>query len=178
MGFSRQEYWSGLQCPPPGDLPNPGIGPRSPALQVDSSLSAPPRKPMNTGVGNLSLLQVIFPTQESYLGLLLCRQILHQLSHKGSPFHPAYPTPFPIFPWRTQRSSLINHLYINSFLGICFWRICPKNDTKAILTEILKSYHIGLGDLGMLKRNAWVACRLSKVFKLVTIECQAKSTVP
>ena len=34
--FSRQEYWSGLPCPPPGDLPNPGIEPRSPALQVDS----------------------------------------------------------------------------------------------------------------------------------------------
>ena len=35
-GFSRQEYWSGFPCPPPGDLPNPGIKPRSPALQVDS----------------------------------------------------------------------------------------------------------------------------------------------
>ena len=32
--FSRQEYWSGLQCIPPGDLPNPGIQPRSPALQA------------------------------------------------------------------------------------------------------------------------------------------------
>ena len=35
-GFSRQEYWSGLPCPPPGDLPNPGIEPRSPVLQADS----------------------------------------------------------------------------------------------------------------------------------------------
>ena len=38
MGFSRQEYWSGLPCPPPGDLPDPGMEPRSPAspaLQVD-----------------------------------------------------------------------------------------------------------------------------------------------
>jgi len=32
MGFSRQEYWSGLPFPPPGDLPDPGIEPRSPAL--------------------------------------------------------------------------------------------------------------------------------------------------
>ena len=32
MGFSRQEYWSGLPCPPPGDLPDPGIEPASPAL--------------------------------------------------------------------------------------------------------------------------------------------------
>ena len=35
MGFSRQDYWSGLPCPPLGDLPNPGIEPRSPALQAD-----------------------------------------------------------------------------------------------------------------------------------------------
>ena len=36
MGFSRQECWSGLPCLPPGDLPNPGIEPESPALQADS----------------------------------------------------------------------------------------------------------------------------------------------
>ena len=35
MGFSRQEYWRGLPCPPPGVLPDPGIKPRSPALQAD-----------------------------------------------------------------------------------------------------------------------------------------------
>ena len=45
MGFSRQEYWSGLPCPPPGDLPNPGIQPRFPALQADSLPSVPPGKP-------------------------------------------------------------------------------------------------------------------------------------
>ena len=42
MGFSRQEHWSGWPCPPPGELPNPGMEPRSPALQVDSLLSEPP----------------------------------------------------------------------------------------------------------------------------------------
>ena len=36
MGFSSQEYWSGLPCPSPGDLPHPGIKPRSPALRADS----------------------------------------------------------------------------------------------------------------------------------------------
>ena len=44
LEFSRQEYWSGLPCPPPGDLSNPGIEPRSPALQADSLPSEPPRK--------------------------------------------------------------------------------------------------------------------------------------
>ena len=42
MGFSRQEYWSGLSFPSPGDLPNPGIKPRSPTLQADTLTSAPP----------------------------------------------------------------------------------------------------------------------------------------
>ena len=42
MGFSRQEYWSGLPFPSPGDLPNPGIEPRSPALQADALPSEPP----------------------------------------------------------------------------------------------------------------------------------------
>ena len=41
MGFSRQEYWSGLPFPSPGDLPNPGIEPGSPALQTDALLSEP-----------------------------------------------------------------------------------------------------------------------------------------
>ena len=44
-GFSRQEYWSGLPCPPPGDLPNPGIKPRFPTLQAHSLPSEPPGKP-------------------------------------------------------------------------------------------------------------------------------------
>ena len=44
MEFSRQEYWSGLPCPSPGDLPDPGIEPRSPALQADALLPEPPRK--------------------------------------------------------------------------------------------------------------------------------------
>ena len=48
IGFSRREYWSGLPCPPPGDLPDPGIEPTSPvspALQVDSLLLSHPGSP-------------------------------------------------------------------------------------------------------------------------------------
>ena len=54
MGFFRQEYWSGLPCPPPGDLSNPGIEPRSPTFQADSLPSEPPGKPRNTEMGSLS----------------------------------------------------------------------------------------------------------------------------
>ena len=45
MEFSRQEYWSGLPFPSPGDLPDPGIEPGSPALQIDALPSEPPGKP-------------------------------------------------------------------------------------------------------------------------------------
>ena len=45
MGFSRQDYWSGLPFPSPGDLPDPWIEPGSPALQMDALLSEPPGKP-------------------------------------------------------------------------------------------------------------------------------------
>ena len=67
-----------------GNLPNPGIEPRSLTLQVHSLPAEPQGKPKNTGVGSLSLLQGIFPTQGSNPGLSHCRWILYQLSHKGS----------------------------------------------------------------------------------------------
>ena len=44
MGFSRQEYWNGLPFPSPGDLPDPGIKSRSPALEADALTSEPPEK--------------------------------------------------------------------------------------------------------------------------------------
>ena len=45
VGFPRQEYWSGLPFPSPGDLPDPGIEPGSPAFQADTLTSEPPGKP-------------------------------------------------------------------------------------------------------------------------------------
>ena len=46
MGFPKQEYWSGLPFPSPRDLPDPGIEPRSPALQEEALTSEPPEKPV------------------------------------------------------------------------------------------------------------------------------------
>ena len=99
--FSRQEYWRGLPFLSPGDLSDLGMEPMSPALQVDSlplshwgshgssqphGLYSPWNFPgQNTGVGSHSFLQGIFSTQGSNPGLLHCSQILHQLSHQGSP---------------------------------------------------------------------------------------------
>ena len=58
---------------------------QSPTLQVDSLPAEPQGKPKDTGVGSLSLLQLIFRTQESNQGLLHSRWILYQLSYQGSP---------------------------------------------------------------------------------------------
>ena len=58
MGFSRQEYWSGLPCPPPGNLPHPGTEPTSPvssALQVDSLPTLPPWKPLKESSGEYKI---------------------------------------------------------------------------------------------------------------------------
>ena len=70
-----------------GTFPPPGVKPSSLTLQADSLPAEPQRKPKNTGVGSLSLLQVIILTQESNWDLLHCRQILYQLSYQGSPIN-------------------------------------------------------------------------------------------
>ena len=76
MGFSRQEYWSGLPFPSPGDLPNPGTKPGSPALQTDALLSEPLGKshvqffwdPMDC-IARQAPLSMGFPWQEYSSGL-------------------------------------------------------------------------------------------------------------
>ena len=85
MEVSRPEYSSWWPFSSPGNLPDPGIKPRSPACQADSLPAEPPGKPKHTGVGSLSLLQQIFATQESNWGLTHCRWTLYQLSYQGSP---------------------------------------------------------------------------------------------
>ena len=57
MGFSRQEHCHGLPCPPPGDLPNPGIKLTSPVLQIESLPTKPPGKPdeLKTNKADLGL---------------------------------------------------------------------------------------------------------------------------
>ena len=77
--------------PSPGDLHNPGIEPRYPAMQADSLPAELQGKPKNTGMDSLSLLQQIFLTQELKWGLLHCRHILYKLSYQRSPSSPRKP---------------------------------------------------------------------------------------
>ena len=81
MGFSRQESWSGLPCPPPGDLPNPVIEPSRQILYCLSHQESPRilewvAYPFSRG---------IFLTQESNWDLVHCMPILYQPSYQGSP---------------------------------------------------------------------------------------------
>ena len=88
---SGKKYWSGLPFPSPGDLPRDLSRPRdltqSPALQADSLPSESARKPKNTGVGSLSLLQGIFLTQESNRDLLHFRWDFYHLIHQRRPIY-------------------------------------------------------------------------------------------
>ena len=68
MGFSRQEYWSGLLFPSPGDLPDPGIEPRSPALWADALPSEPPGK-SNAGL------------EEAQAGIKITRRNINNLRY-------------------------------------------------------------------------------------------------
>ena len=111
-GFSRQEYWSRLPCPPPEDIPNPGIKPMSPPLQMYSLLSELLGNLKNTGVDSLSLLQGIFLTQESNQDLLNCRWILYQLSYQGSPI--------PLLGIYPEEIIIEKHTHISVFIAALF----------------------------------------------------------
>ena len=66
MGFSRQEYWSGLLFPSPGYLPDPGIETRSPALQADSLPSEPPEKPLLMAIVLTILLLISLSIKQGF----------------------------------------------------------------------------------------------------------------
>ena len=72
LEFPRQEYWSGLPCPPLGDLPNPGIKPESPAWQADSSPTEPPGKTPNYK----QIMKCFLP--------LVCKNINYKIHHSSN----------------------------------------------------------------------------------------------
>ena len=82
MGFSRQEYWKGLPFPSPGDLPNPGIEPGSPALQTDALPSEPLGKTLGLPISHPSLFPPSLPG-----GCTFCKV---QISLIQSPFFLAF----------------------------------------------------------------------------------------
>ena len=77
MGFSRQEYWSGLPFPFPGDLPDPGIELRSLALQADALTSEPPRKPCFTTQNCIVIIILVFFISFSDYNIGMILSFLH-----------------------------------------------------------------------------------------------------
>ena len=71
MGFSRQEYWSELPFPSSGDLPDPGIEPRSPTFQADALTSEPPGKAIKSLYGTLKLSSWGFNIVGIHLALMV-----------------------------------------------------------------------------------------------------------
>ena len=71
MGSSRQECWSGLPFPSPGDLPYPGIEPRSPALQADALPSEPPGKPLNYLILEMEGIKCCLLELEKEMGVVI-----------------------------------------------------------------------------------------------------------
>ena len=117
MGFSQQEYWSGLPFPSPGTLLDPGIEPESPALLVDSLLSEPPGKPNSySSVQFSSVAQscptLCDPTNHSMPGLPVHHQLpeftqthVHRVRDAIQPSHPLS-SPSPPAPNPSQHHSL------------------------------------------------------------------------
>ena len=120
MGFSRQEYWSGLPIPSPGDLPNPGMEPVSPvtsALQTDSLPAEPLGKPQTRVSVQFSSVAQLCPTlcdtmNRSTPGLPVHHQLLeftqthvHRVSDAIQPSHPLS-SPSPPAPNPSQHQSL------------------------------------------------------------------------
>ena len=83
LGFSRQEYWSGLPFSSPGDLPNPGVEPGSPELQADSLPYEPPGKP------------TIYKKILVFDLLAITKAVSFMLSSKNRPFPKSEPGTFP-----------------------------------------------------------------------------------
>ena len=87
--FSRQEYWAGLPCPPTGDLPKPGVEPRSPALQADSLPSEPPGKPedISGDISGVGIRPAWFPELQGSPGYSLWG---HRAGHNWAHAHSYY----------------------------------------------------------------------------------------
>ena len=95
MGFSRQEYWSGLPFPSPRELPDPGIEPGSPTLQAGSLPSEPPGKPLPP-LGKLLFINLNVSSHQWHPRFLLLSRISSRvvLSGEGSPVMASLPAGF------------------------------------------------------------------------------------
>ena len=122
MEFFRQEYWSGLLCPSPGDCPNPGIKPRSPTLQADSLPSEPSGTLFPSYSPAPSPDALVFPVPKGQQCLLSCSKQINLWFPRGDkqglvPFPP---------PWGLYYGDLFLKTLIHLF-GLFCWRKMYKS---------------------------------------------------
>ena len=140
MGFSRQAYWSGLPCPSPGDLPNPGSKPRSPALQTDSLQREPPGNPKETRVGchaktseldNCLWIALYYLAQGGFL-----KQYTHTCTYDKEKLDPQTwenkDSKLSLFPWENTVCDLFLETFSSSLLPALFlsFNSCVSSSRK------------------------------------------------
>ena len=178
-GILQARIWSGQSFHCLGDLPKPGIKPRSPSVQADSLPAELQGKPKNTGVGSPSLLQQIFPTQELNQGLLHCWRILYQLRHQGKKsiiqllqptnnscrIHKVREDPRDLLPkYPTITSYGVHNLWI---IALLFALFCLSSlSTHEIPTIVRESLHRGMIDQPQIM--PWPTAKFPTFFKLLT----------
>ena len=135
MGFSRQECWSGLPLPSPGDLPNPGIKPGSPALQADALLSEPPGKPSTDKSKVLGAL-IKYPIIELSHCLAMSKSEGIPESLDCSPNHP---TKAQFLCWILSNTHLLRYL---QFSVVCVLTCVVRNKPNSFNS---RCYLIGRG---------------------------------
>ena len=135
MGFSRQEYWSGLSFPSTGDLPNPGIEPRSPALQTDGLPSEPPGKPTYLSHGKYHQFLCFYYGSESFIILFAEFSCTQNLSVGFPRFICSLFFPSLLCPWilsSVYMSSIFIYMRIISrFLSLVYF---PQNSRSCLST--------------------------------------------
>ena len=100
MGFSKQEYWSGLPCPSPGDLPGPGVEPTSPALASGFFSTEPPGRPENINTYTLKMKKI-----SDLLGSPVVKT--SQILCRGHGFNPAQGTEIPHALWPKKKGKSV-----------------------------------------------------------------------
>ena len=168
MGFSRQEYWSGLPFSSPGDLPNPGIEPRSPALQADTGIRVCLRllhkkyvTPLLTWARGHSFCPLLMSMSEvfSIFYTLIKLYYTKALSNQASSLAPDW---ILLRRWRIPASFLVQQQPFNStFSMFCFYCLVTKVCLIHLWPHALwpaRLYH----GIFQVRRLEWVAISFSK----------------
>ena len=158
MGFSRQEQWSGLPWPPPGDLPNPGMEPRSPPFQADSLPPEAPVKPILRVIGFLSELQHLSLSELDNL-LYLAPPLAHMRLLWGIP-HDFYGEPLPFT--RESNGTPLQYSCLENPMDGGAWKAADHGvaERRTRLSEFPFTFHFHVLEKEMATHSSVLAWRI------------------